>query len=299
MGRWSIAWIFLMSLTVVGLLGGCSSWFGGDVQWGDFRTGEKIIGFVDDSLAIVSDRRDWYQDLGGFVTDHGERSGAGHQRLQIVNYRVQEDDPRWSDSLNNLDDGDFDYVRGQLTDSIIWGGNPNTKLSLWKIGEKPHKLNIKKKYEGCSSELSINAIHEWLDQKFIALGEKSLSAIGDTCQYAVLDTNERTITYKRLETILGWIAKCDDVRAFGRSVYCLKFDRNKRTSSLFVDDSLMHELENSYYWTAGAVVQFLGNMVLLERDVCRLESHKMKCFASASSNGIQFKNQDEDELISY
>lgn len=108
------------------------------------------------------------------------------------------------------------------------------------------------------------------------------------CQYGVLDTIQKTVTYKRLDSDLKWIKKCDDVRAWDGDMYCLKFDKEERTSSLFVNDSLRHVLENDYFWTAGAVLQFQGNILLLERDVYRLENGKIKCFASASSSGISF-----------
>ena len=126
-----------------------------------------------------------------------------------------------------------------------------------------------------------------------------LNAEGDTCQYAVLDTVAGTLTFKRLDKNLKWIQKCDDVRAWGDVVYCLKFDKEERTSSLFINDSLGYVLENNYYWTAGAVLQFQGNILLLERDVCMLENRKIRCFASASSNGISFKNKDKNEYITY
>lgn len=114
-----------------------------------------------------------------------------------------------------------------------------------------------------------------------------------------MDTTAETLTYKRLDDDLKWIQECDDVRAWGNDVYCLKFDKEERTSSLFVNYSLGHVLENDYFWTAGAVLQFQGHILLLERDVCRLENGKIKCFASASSSGISFKNREDDVYIAY
>ena len=109
----------------------------------------------------------------------------------------------------------------------------------------------------------------------------------ESCQYGVLRSD------------LKWIKKCDDVRAWGKDVYCLKFDKEERTSSLFVNDNLKYILENDYFWTAGAVLQFQGHILLLERDVCQLENGNIKCFASASSNGISFKNKDDNVYITY
>ncbi|MBO5956399.1 MAG: hypothetical protein J6Q39_02455, partial [Bacteroidales bacterium] len=189
--------------------------------------------------------------------------------------------------------------RGQMTDSIIWGGDMPNSIRLWKIGESQHQIKLKKLTEGCSGEFGITSVKQWLDGKFIARGDKSLNAGGDSCQYAVLDTLSRMLTYKRLDKDLEWIKVCDDVRAWDDDVYCLKFDKEERTSSLFVNDNLKYILENDYFWTAGAVLQFQGHILLLERDVCRLENGKIKCFASASSSGISFKNREDDVYITY
>lgn len=119
---------------------------GGDVEWSKTfpKSAAQVIGFVDDSLVIVYDYQQWHRDLGSFVQDHGDESGFGHQRLCVFNYRVQEDGPRWSDTLDNDDVEDFNYVKGQLSDSVIWGGDPKSEVSFWKIGSKPHKMKVKK-----------------------------------------------------------------------------------------------------------------------------------------------------------
>ncbi len=298
--------IALASLTCL-CMWGC----GGDVEWSKTfpKSAAQVIGFVDDSLAVVYDYQQWHRDLGSFVQDHGDESGFGHQRLRVFNYRIQEDGPRWSDTLDNDDIEDFNYVKGQLSDSVIWGGDPKSEVSFWKIGSKPRKMKIKKVFDGCSIDVRYTTkLRPWLDGKILVMGNKldpdiegfDLDSLGsEYCQYAVLDTIQKTATYKRLDDDLRWIKKCDDVRAWGDDVYCLKFDKEERTSSLFMNDSLGHVLENDYFWTAGAVLQFQGHILLLERDVCRLENGKIKCFASASSSGISFKNREDDVYITY
>lgn len=263
-------------------------------EWGKYRSDESVAGFVNDSLVIVTDCRHWHEITEGWNGSYSEETSCGHDRMLIYNYRVQENGPRWTDSLTNKSGG---YRWYQLTDSIIWRWEGKNFL-LWKIGETAHEIKLLKKNEECSQTFEVNRMHQWLGDSFIALGGK-LFAGGDSCQYAVLDTVEKTLTYKRLDKNLKWIQKCDDVRAWGDVVYCLKFDKEERTSSLFIDDSLGYVLENNYYWTAGAVLQFQGNILLLERDVCMLENGKIRCFASASSNGISFKNKDKNEYITY
>ena len=192
----AVAWV-AMSFAVTGMLSGCSSWFEGDVEWDKGRSAGQIVGFIDDSLVVVSDYRGWHQDKGDFIQDHGERSGVGHQRLRVYNYRVQEDGPRWTDSLGGYAD-ECDYALGQLNDSVIWGGGierylqvwSGPEITFWKIGGKPYKMKVKKKFDGCSVDFTVKKMHVWLDGKLYAQSEKrNLNAGGDTCQYAVLDTN--------------------------------------------------------------------------------------------------------------
>ena len=127
---------------------------------------------------------------------------------------MQEDGPRWTDSLTNKRGG---YRWYQLTDSIFWRWEEKNML-LWKIGETAHEMKISRKNEGCSHSSKIERRHQWLDGTFIALGG-NLSAGEDSCQYAVLDTISGTLTYKRLDKNLEWIKVCDDVRAWDDDVY--------------------------------------------------------------------------------
>ena len=267
------------------------------VRWNEGFSGAEIVGFVDDSLVMVGSYQMRTESHEGFFEPYWDVIESGHERLCVYNYRVQEDGPRWCDTL-----GEYNMTnafRGQMTDSIIWGGDMPNSIRLWKIGESQHQIKLKKLTEGCSGEFGVTSVKQWLDGKFIACGDKSLNAGGDSCQYAVLDTLSRMLTYKRLDKDLEWIKACDDVKTWDDDVYCLKFDKEERTSSLFVNDNLRYILENDYFWTAGAVLQFQGHILLLERDVCRIENGKIKCFASASSSGISFKNREDDVYITY
>lgn len=289
-----------------------SIWGCGDdvtMRWSEERSLGKVVGFVDDSLAIVNTSRYWHEEVEPTFGLSYDRSGYAHPGLSLYNYRVQLDGPVWFDTLDNSKDDEFNYIRGQLSDSVIWGGDPKSEVSFWRIGEKPHKMKIKKLFDGCSIDVRYTAkLRSWLDGKILVMGNNrnpniegfNMDSLGsEYCQHGVLDTIQKTVTYKRLDSDLKWIKKCDDVRAWDGDMYCLKFDKEERTSSLFVNDSLRHVLENDYFWTAGAVLQFQGNILLLERDVCRLENGKIKCFASASSSGISFKNREDDVYIVY
>lgn len=98
---------------------GCSDWFpeDGEREFFDYFSDSQIVGFVDDSLVIVADDKEWSQE----TSDGYAIGGRGHQRLRVFNYRVQENGPRWMDTLNNFND-ECNYALGQLSDSVVWGG---------------------------------------------------------------------------------------------------------------------------------------------------------------------------------
>lgn len=264
-------------------------------EWYDERSKPSIAGFINDSFVVVTDCRGWYEDTETkWNSGYSTVTSCGHDRMMVYNYRVQEDGPRWSDSLTNKYDGRHWY---QMTDSVFWRWNGDD-LYLWKVGEKAHEMRLSRKNEGCSQTFEIERIHQWFDGDFIALGE-TFSMGENVCQYAVLDTIARTLIYKRLDQDLEWIKKCDDVRTWDRDVYCLSFNRENRSSSLLKNDTLVNMLENNFFWTAGAKLAFQGYMLLLERDVCQIVETDIDCFASASSEGAFFKNKLENTYITY
>jgi len=282
---------------------GCSDT---EFRWNDVRSGAKVVGFVDDSLVMVGDYRCWTEITDGVGANYKDIDGCGQERLCVYNYRVQEDGPRWCDSLSDRNStGIFGMEvhstrpSGQMTDSVIWGGHIDNSIRLWKIGELPHEIRLNKKMEGCSVDFTVQSVKQWFDGTFIAKSDRSLSAGDDNCQYAVLDTVSKLIIYKRLDEKLEWIKKCDDVRAWGQNAYCLFFNKEERSSSLFRNDTLIHKLENDFSWTAGAKLSFQGYMLLLERDVCQIVGTGIECFASASSEGAFFKNKLENTYIDY
>ena len=282
---------------------GCSDT---EFRWNDVRSGAKVVGFVNDSLVMVGDYRCWTEITDGVGANYKDIDGCGQERLCVYNYRVQEDGPRWCDSLSDRNStGIFGMEvhstrpSGQMTDSVIWGGHIDNSIRLWKIGELPHEIRLNKKMEGCSVDFTVQSVKQWFDGTFIAKSDRSLSAGDDNCQYAVLDTVSKLIIYKRLDEKLEWIKKCDDVRAWGQNAYCLFFNKEERSSSLFRNDTLIHKLENDFSWTAGAKLSFQGYMLLLERDVCQIVGTGIECFASASSEGAFFKNKLENTYIDY
>ena len=265
----------LLTFTIIALscicMWGCSDT---EFRWNDVRSGAKVVGFVDDSLVMVGDYRCWTEITDGVGANYKDIDGCGQERLCVYNYRVQENGPRWCDSLSNQNStGIFGMEvhstrpSGQMTDSVIWGGHIDNSIRLWKIGELPHEIRLNKKMEGCSVDFTVQSVKQWLDGTFIARGEKSLNADGDGCQYAVLDTLSKTITYKRLDKDLEWIKQCDDVRAWGNDVYCLKKNDDERTLKLFVQNEMADSIDvNSVdFWDFDVIklssLSFYGDVV--------------------------------------
>ncbi len=236
-----------------------------DFRWRDVRDDAKILGFVNDSLAMVGDYHCWEEYVDEWNGNYVEHYGCGRDRLCVYNYRVQENGPRWCDSLMS-DNKAFEF-KGQFSDSVVWGGDISSSIKLWKIGEKPHEIKLKKIKEDCSKEFVVSSVQYWLNGTFFVKGETSLTAGDGKCQYAVLDTMARTLTYKRLDDNLEWIKKCDDVRALEKDVLCLYYDVSSSNIYLKIENKIKDSVlvENQRWNSSGF---FLGNMMLVNGNLC-------------------------------
>ena len=268
---------------------------GVDDGWGEreFRAYDvaKVVGFVDDSLVILADSREWMQETPDYAI-----GGHGHQRIRVFNYRVQEDGPRWTDTLDNFVD-ECDYVLGQLSDSVVWGGQTSlyTKvwkgplMTFWKIGEKPIVKNISVETERCSQTFFVKNMRSWIEETIIVLSEKSLRYGGDTCQYAVLDTVAGTLTFKRLDENLKWIQKCDDVRAWGDDVYCVILDNEGENSLILKNINDTIPTPSKF-----AIGGFWGNMIKLSGNICSIHDDEITCSDVIwYGNGLKFYENGE------
>jgi hypothetical protein len=262
--------VLAVAFACVGMWGCSETTF----EWDEKRSGAKVMGFVDDSLVMVEDYRCWSKYTNYANGSSDDDRGCENARLCVYNYRVQEDGPRWCDSLTgSYTNGMWD---GQFSDSVIWGHlyvQRKNSISLWKIGEKPHTINLNRNLEGCSIVFRGNSVKEWVDGAFIVRNEKSLKFGGDSCQYAVLDTLLKTITYKRLDKDLEWIKECDDVRAWHDDVYCLVLNKENGISFVLKNgvDSIFAPMEKIYEG------HFSGNMIELGVRICSLIKDEITC----------------------
>ena len=285
--------ILALAFACVGMWG-CSSWFDEKThyEWAEHRTEKSVVGFIDDSLVIAYNARYWYER----TDEDGDQvgSGIGNQAIFIYNYRVQLDGPVFMDSLDNGMEENFNYGLGQLSDSIIWGGNVNhltremgNVFSFWKIGQKPYKMEVKKTYDGCSVGFNVKKLRIWLDGKIYGQDNELLRG-GDSCQYAILDTNSKTLTYKRLNADLKWIEKCNDVRAWGTDVYC--FMPGERAFEAVLLRNGKDTIEVPIKFTVG---DFWGNVLRPNANLCSLVDGKVVCSGVIWRGGLSFYENDE------
>ena len=289
---------------------GCSD--GVTMHWSEERSLGKVVGFVDDSLAIINTSRYWHEEIEPAFGFSYDRSGYAHPGLSLYNYRVQLDGPVWSDSLDNSRDDDFEYIKGQLSDSVIWGGNfkstmsplwdgdLKTMLSFWKIGEKLRKMKVKKMFDGCTVDVPIiMKLRPWLDEKILVMGERwtpppqmngfDLDSLGsEYCQYGVLDTMQKTLTYKRLDDGLKWIKECDDVRAWGDDVYC--FMPGKHNFEAVLLRNSKDTIDVPIKFTVG---DFWGNVLRPNANLCDFVKGKVVCSGAVWRGGLSFYQNDE------
>ena len=246
---------------------GCSE---DKVRWHEGFTGARIVGFVNDSLVMVGSLQQRTESHEGTFEPYWDVIELGHERLCVYNYRIQEDGPRWCDTLGEYNT--TNAFRGQMTDSIIWGGGMPNSIRLWKVGETQHLIKLKKITEGCSSEFGISSVKQWLDGTFIVRGEKSLNAGDDSCQYAILDTIAKVITYKRIEKDLVWIKQCNDVRTWGKDVYCVILDAENANSVV-----LKNERDTIPMPRIFAIGGFWGDMLKLSGQLCSFKNDMAEC----------------------
>lgn len=284
----------LATLACVGMWG-CGYEGDGERVFADHFGSASIVGFIDDSLVIVADDKSWSQNF----SDGTDFVGRGHQRLRVFNYRVQEDGPRWTDTLDNFTD-EFDYVKGQVSDSVIWGAHGDELISFWKLGEKPivHKISVKT--EGCSRKFAIKSMRTWLDglirvSGIVFSGQRMndlLNAGSDTCQYAVLDTVAGTLTFKRLDENLKWIQKCDDVRAWGDDVICSV--SGERPLEGYILRNNTDTLSTPLIFSSGF---FWGDMIELRANICSLGNQEISCLDSAFTWREPLKFYKDDDVV--
>jgi len=189
-------------------------------EWNSTRGTSGIRAIVNDSLALQSSTRGWNKTVHSLLSEDDSK-GGDNEGLHLINFR-KKSPFIWSDTLDyNVD------IQGQLSDSVVFGGDLNNEVSFWKIGQKPVTKKIKSWVGGCSPNISKNIafpnyqIRPWRKGTFLILGT-SIASGSDSCQYAVLDTSTGIIEQSQFSNSDAWISGCEDVNYFSGKTICLK-----------------------------------------------------------------------------
>lgn len=154
---WILGWQLALGLVVTGLVG-C----GGDTstEWDSNRTVGGIFDVVNDSLALIVSKR-CYVSTTEYMLSSEDDYECTHSGLHLVNYRTKQS-PLWSDTLDN----GFGFM-GQISDSVLYGGGVESRISFWKIGNKPESKAIKSWSGACSPRLYAERVRPWKGGTFI------------------------------------------------------------------------------------------------------------------------------------
>lgn len=210
-------WMCIGSL----LLAGCTT---STFEWNEDRTAPTgVRAIVNDSLSLQSSLRCWHKwvDHSFLFTTTDQYDGCSNEGLHLVNYRNKQS-VVWQDTLD-ISIG----IIGQLTDSIVYGGDLNSEIHIWKIGRLPVKAKIASWSGNCSESLKKNMsgtpfrMRPWEKNSLIVLGA-SLNSGGDTCQYAIFDSTTGVMEQARFIAANSWLSSCEDITYINNDIYCIK-----------------------------------------------------------------------------
>lgn len=220
--------------------------------WDSERTVGWVVGIVNDSLALRTSHRTFHSQTGGMIfgmvsADASESySVKDNGGLHLVNYRSKQP-VVWADTVN----WETNLI-GQVTDSMVYGGDLWNEIVLWKIGEKPKK--IKPKWSGdCAFKLRESSLPDfrvrpWRDGKFLLLGNTPTKSIrADTCQYAILDTTTSEAVLNRFNNKEeAWLSECMDIRYSNNQIICLQINESERKQlDIIVNGELSDSKKNN------------------------------------------------------
>lgn len=208
--------------------------------------------FINDLLALRTSHRTFHSQTGGMIfgmvsADASESySVKDNGGLHLVNYRSKQP-VVWADTVN----WETNLI-GQVTDSMVYGGDLWNEIVLWKIGEKPKK--IKPKWSGdCAFKLRESSLPDfrvrpWRDGKFLLLGNTPTKSIrADTCQYAILDTTTSEAVLNRFNNKEeAWLSECMDIRYSNNQIICLQINESERKQlDIIVNGELSDSKKNN------------------------------------------------------
>ncbi|MCF0215838.1 MAG: hypothetical protein HUK21_05145 [Fibrobacteraceae bacterium] len=249
----AVAWV-AMSLTVVGLLGGCADdvsfeWMG--------RSNGYVVSLVDDSLALLYNEREYQECTDGGFMGYGDCvNGSDNSGLFLVNYREKKN-VYWGDTV----DYPVLFMRGFYRDSTVFFlKNREKEFGFWKIGNKPSSTKKIEWHSPCTGlvDYSKTKFRPWKDGNILVIQAKG-------CDLAVLDTATGDVVEIKNDDLKN---NCDDMSYKNDVLICFKaiYANDYYGTRLFVN----FELTDSLVWKSANWslisednIEILGDMLLI------------------------------------
>lgn len=204
-------------VALVALLACIGVWGCGDnttFKWED-RSAPRVVSLVDDSLALLYNRRSYKKcDEGVGPLGYDDCiEGGSNDGLYLANYRKKQP-IYWGDTL----DYSVSFMRGFFRDSsVIFLMDDKRKFGFWKIGEKPTNVKSLKWVAPCNGYdgAKHTRFRPWKNGNVLLIGTKG-------CDYAVLDTSTGNVNQLTMDGEYAWLDECEDATYLDGDEICLK-----------------------------------------------------------------------------
>ncbi len=221
------------------------------------RTNGYLVAIIDDSLAIMQNRRGW--ELWDDDCNPWEYCDKGTMNpgIFLVNYRKKQS-PLWGDTV----EGRISVVDGYFHDSSALFSNIDGEFGFWRIGEKPR---VVRKWN-CEAPCECNCGkygRPWIG------GNVLLKMELRECPVAVLDTATGIVKKLEFTGEYAWLDGCDDITYIDGEAVCLKalYDEKRYGIYEYGKDGLMDSLiwdDASWSIYTENVLEIRGNMFTIK-----------------------------------
>ena len=221
------------------------------------RTNGYLVAIIDDSLAIMQNRRGW--ELWDDDCNPWEYCDKGTMNpgIFLVNYRKKQS-PLWGDTV----EGRISVVDGYFHDSSALFFNIDGEFGFWRIGEKPRVVRKWKWEDTCKWEGYALRASAWVDDKVLMKGAFH-------CGFAILDTATGNVSNLEYTGDYAWLEGCDDISYIDGEIICLKrLAGAMGTISLLTSEGVVDSLENT------KERDFLGYPPVLYGNFMLIETYK-------------------------
>lgn len=199
-----------IAVALLACVWGCSE---NTFEWKE-RSDPRIVSLVDDSLALLYNRRSYEKCRDGVgplgYTDCTD--GGSNEGLYLVNYKKKQP-IYWGDTLDYA----VNFMRGFYADSsVFFFVEDDEKFGFWKIGSKPKNLKNVMWRDPCEKDHGAETRYRpWKDGNILLIGARG-------CNYAVLDTATGWVSELSIDDKYAWFKECEDITYLDGREICLK-----------------------------------------------------------------------------